>query len=66
MRVVMLGVQEILVIDRDTKAPRQWVRTEDRLVEVDAAVGATLRALDARLYAEHGTLIVETAATHRI
>jgi Uma2 family endonuclease len=56
-----VGVQEMLVIDRDTKALRHWVRHDDRLVEVDASSTVSLQALDARLYLEDSNLVVETA-----
>ncbi len=45
-----VGVQEILVIDRDTKALRQWIRSGDQLVGVDTTGGADLHAVEARLH----------------
>jgi Uma2 family endonuclease len=62
-----VGVKEVLVIDRDTRVGRHWVRIDDRLVEIDASTGAALRVLDVRLHVDGGVLVVETAAgTHRI
>ena len=61
-----IGVQEVLVIDRDTKAVRHWTRQNERLVDT-TATPVELQAVEARLWTEGETLLVETAAgTHRI
>lgn len=61
-----VGVQEFLIVDRDTKALHHWVRQNDRLVENDTPVVA-LNAVPARLWTDGETLVVETAAGgHRI
>jgi Uma2 family endonuclease len=61
-----VGVQELLVVDRDTKALRHWIPQNDRLVET-ADTPVALRSLDGRLWTDRDTLVVETAAgTHRI
>ncbi len=56
-----VGVQEVLVIDRDTKALRHWVRTGNRLVEVGADTAAELQAFEAHLHVEDAMLVIETA-----
>jgi Uma2 family endonuclease len=62
-----VGVGEVLVIERNTKALRHWVRIDDHLVEIDASTGAVLQVLDVRLHVDGAVLVVETAAgTHRI
>jgi hypothetical protein len=55
-----VGVAEVLMIDRDTKAPRHWVREGDRLVETGETV-VHLAALPASLWRDADTLVVETA-----
>jgi len=56
-----VGVQEFLIVDRDTKDLHHWVRQDVRLVETDTPVVA-LNAIPARLWTDGDTLIVETAA----
>lgn len=71
-----VGVAEALIIDRDTKALRHWVRQGQSLVETDETV-VSLAALPARLWrdgntvdgntVDANTLVVETGAgTQRI
>lgn len=56
-----VGVQEFLIVDRDTKALHHWVRQHGRLVETDTPV-VTLRAVPARLWTDGPTLVIETAS----
>jgi len=61
-----IGAQEVLVIDRDTKAVRHWARQNERLVDT-TATPVELQAVEARLWTDGEILVVETAAgTHRI
>jgi hypothetical protein len=60
-----VGVQEVLVVDRDTKALRHWTRAGDQLVEADTRTGVSLRALDVRLRTERDALVVEAAVGSR-
>jgi len=56
-----VGVAELLVIDRDTKALRHWIRQHDRLVESgpDPAGVTTLRAVPAALHTDGDALVVD-------
>ncbi|MGH9123603.1 MAG: Uma2 family endonuclease [Acidimicrobiales bacterium] len=55
-----VGVEEVLVVDRDTKAVRHWTRDGERLVEDDSAPGwIGLGCLPVRFGAEGGQLLVE-------
>jgi Uma2 family endonuclease len=56
-----VGVQEFLIVDRDTKALHHWIRRDERLVETEAPVVA-LHAVPARLQTDGETLVVETPA----
>jgi len=55
-----MGVAEMLVIDRDSKALRRWVRTDDGLDEVgpDSAGSHQLTALPVTLHTIDGRLVV--------
>lgn len=55
-----MGVAEMLVIDRDSKAVRRWLRTDDGLAEVgpDSAGSHQLTALPVTLHAIDGRLVV--------
>ncbi len=59
------GVDEVVIIDRDTKAVRRWVRIDDVLEELegDPAGQHHLTSVPVALAADHGTLVVITAAT---
>jgi Putative restriction endonuclease len=56
-----VGVAEMLVIDRDTKALRHWVRQGEGLVETDETV-VSLAAFPARLWRDGDILVVETSS----
>jgi hypothetical protein len=51
----------MLVVDRDSKALRHWVRIDNRLLEADTSAGVDLQAFDARLHVEGAALVVEAA-----
>ena len=56
-----VGVEEVLVIDRDTKAVRHWSRVGGGLVEDDGPDSGWVRlgCLPVRLRSEDGRLVVE-------
>lgn len=64
-----LGLGEVLIIDRDTKAVRRWVNGPDGLVESrgDPAGHHRLACIPVGLHTDDGTLVVTTeAGTTRI
>lgn len=57
-----VGVEELLIIHRDTKVVRRWIGDGHQLHEVDPVDGVhTLTCLPVTLATDHGTLIVDVA-----
>lgn len=57
-----VGVRELLIIDRDTKAVRRWVNTGGRLVEQPAGMDGRYRldVLPVEIWGADGKLLVRT------
>lgn len=60
-----VGVREMLIVDRDSKSVRRWVRTGDDLAEAHPGQGGwhALDSLPVRLRSDEGKLIVDGPAT---
>ena len=63
-----VGVAEVVVIDRDDKSVRRWIRRGGALVEVEPATGGShhLDALDITLATMDGRLVVTTATSESV